>query len=119
VATPEHLVPAAVEDLGRSEAGIDFNAKRFRFGGHPFRCGAERADQFPVVAHQPRHGPIGHREAAGRSKYNKSILCYFRLERSVWVLTPVGKQAVQADRVDDRTRKDMRADFRALFDYDN
>src|SRR5271155_4103124 len=46
----EHFAAPAGEAPGRSDAGIDFTPKRFRFGGHPFRRCAERADEFSVVA---------------------------------------------------------------------
>src|SRR6185312_4289879 len=42
-----------------------------------------------------------------------------RLERMAVLLSPAGQEPVDADRVDDGARKDMRADLRALFQHDD
>ena len=42
-----------------------------------------------------------------------------RLERMVGIFTPVGKQAVDADGIDNSTRQDVRANLTALFEHDD
>ena len=62
---------------------------------------------------------LGKRSAALLGQIIELIFCDRGLERAFRIRTPVGNQPVKSDRIDHRSREDMRADRRALFHDDD
>ena len=115
----DHFALVAEQRFDGGEAGIDFNAERLGARAEPARHRAERTDEIAVIAHEPRHRPIGQAHAAGGPEHMELVARDRCLQRPVGILAPVGDQPVEADRVDDRPGEDMRADDRALLDDDD
>ena len=92
----------AEQRLDGGEAGIDLNAQRLGARAEPARHRAERADEIAVIAHEPRHRPIGQAHAAGRPEHMELVALNRRLQRALGILAPVRDQPVEADRVHDR-----------------
>src|SRR5208337_2065100 len=115
----DDLALLAVQELGRRNAGIDFDAESFRPGGEPAGERPERADEIAVVVHEARHRPVRQAEGPRLGEIVEAILAHLRLERAFRIGAPIGNETVEADRVDDGAREDMRPDSRALFDEDD
>ena len=61
------------QQLGGSEARIDFDAERFRFLRQITANVAERDDEIAVIAHQRRQQEIRQPHRAGRSEHVEAI----------------------------------------------
>ena len=61
-------------------------------------------------------GQLGSAHAARRAEHHEAVLDDRGFQRPIGVVAPVGDQPVEPDRIDDRARQDMRADFGAFFD---
>ena len=72
-----------------------------------------------MVVHQWRHQRVRKANGAGRTEKEEVVVLHFGLERVIRLVAPVGQQAVDADRIDNRARKDVRADFGPLLEYDD
>ena len=110
-----HRALVVVQDLGGGEAGVDLDAERFRLLAEPAADVAEARDVHAVVVHQPRQRPVRNAVRLFRRQDQEAVLGDRRVERRALRL-PVGQELVQRARIDDRARKDVRADLRALFE---
>src|SRR5262249_36881801 len=102
--------------LGRSKAGIDFNAKRFRFGCEPAANIAKRDNKVAVIAHQRRHYEIGQPQRMIGRKVIEAIVGDGSLDRCIFG-APVRKESVKPDWVDDGSGKNMRTNFGPLLHH--
>ena len=68
-----------------------------------------------MIIHELRHEEIGQAQRPRRAEHEESVILYFGLKRGSHSF-PIREKLRQRDRVDNGTRKDMRADFRAFFD---
>jgi hypothetical protein len=114
-----HRALVVIEHFGSRKARIDLDAERFRLRRQPAADVAERADVAVVVVHQRRHDEVRQPERADLGEPVEAIVLDLGRERAVRILTPVRDQLVQRDRIDHRTRQDVRADFGTLFDHDH
>src|SRR5271165_5388522 len=99
----------AEQKLGRGEAGVDFHPERLCAGAEPACDRAQRTDEIAMVAHELRHRPIGQFDASACGKKIELIGCDLGLERALGIGTPVRREAVKPDRIDHRSRKNVRA----------
>ena len=71
-----------------------------------------------MVVHQRWHGEVRHPDFTRLAQHVKVVFLDLGLDRRAFFL-PVGHQGVQTDRVQNRTRQDMRPHLRALFQHDH
>jgi len=114
-----HRALVVIEHFGRGKAGVDFDAKRFRLRGQPTADIAERADIAMMIVHQRRHHEVRQPDRAARRHPVEAVVLHLGLQRAIRILTPVGEQLVQRNRIDHRARQDMRADLGTLLDHDH
>ena len=112
-----HRAFVVIDEVHGREARIDFDAQRLGLGRQPPADIAERDDVVAVVVHQRRHHEIGQPEGAGGTEHQEMVGGDRRLEGMIGVLAPARQQTVDADRIDDRAGKDMRADLAALLQH--
>ena len=105
----QDLAFVAEQELRRREAGVDFDPERLRAGAEPAHDRAQRTDEIAVVAHELRHRPIGQFDASAYGEKIELIGCDLGLERAFRIGPPVGREAVKPDRIDHRSRKNVRA----------
>ena len=108
-----HVAFAVREDLGAGKARIDFDAQLLGLGGKPPHHVAKAHNIVALVRHQRRHQEMGYVDIATGSEIEKAVFGDV-LRHGRASLPPVGKQSVEADRIDDRAGKDVGAGFRAL-----
>lgn len=108
-----------MKHFGCGKARIDLDAQRFCVARQPATDVAERDDVIALIIPQGRHHKVRQANGAGRTEHQKVVGRHFRLEGMALLLAPAGKQAVDADRIDDGAGEDMGADFRALFQDDH
>src|SRR5581483_3965697 len=102
---------ARAEDrLGHGDAGIDLDAGLLGLLAEPAAQAAETADIAAVVAHERRHNEIRNAEAANLPQIVEAVLGDLGLERRA-LLTPIGDQRVETDRIDHRAGQDVSAHF--------
>ena len=119
VAIADHLAFVAVQKLRRRKSGIDLDPERLGARPEPAGDRAKRADEIAMVAHQSRHRPIGQSHPCLFRQKIELIGCDLSFERAFRIRAPVGRESVKPDRIDHRSREDMRANRRALFHDDN
>ena len=83
----------------------------FRNADHPQRVAVETCP--------PGHGEIGQPNGTGRAKQEELVGGDRRFERMIGVVAPVGQQPVYANRIDDCSGQDMRANLGALLHHDD
>ena len=111
-----HVALAVREDFGAGKAGIDFDAQLLGLRGKPAHHVAKAHNIVALVRHQRRHQEMGYVDVAVGSEIEKAVLGdVLRYGRALFA--PVGKQRVEADRIDDRAGEDVGARFRALFEH--
>jgi hypothetical protein len=103
----------APDHVGGGEAGVDLHPRLLRLHSEPAAQVPQRADETAMVVHV-----LGRREPAEvhlpvRPENDQLVLGHGRVERVV-EFVELREQLSQGDRVHDRTRQDMGADFRAL-----
>ena len=110
-----HRPVVVVEHLGGGESRIDLDAQRLGLLAEPAADVAQADDVVAVVVHQPRHQEIGETVGAGLGQEQELVVGDLRLERRA-LLLPVGKEFIEADRIDHGAGQDMGADLRALLE---
>ena len=101
-----------IQHAGSCEARVNFNSKFAGLLTEPAHKLAEAYDIAAVIAHQRRQEK-SRNAGAGRAEIKEAILCDWRRHgRSL--LFPIRDQRIEAPRVDDGSRQDVRSGFRAL-----
>ncbi len=113
-----HCAVPIEQHLGGGKARIDFNPQSFRFARKPAADIAERDHVIAMVVHQRRQHDIGQTQGARGRQPVEAIIARLGLDRGLFA-APVRDELVEANRIDDRAREDMRPDFRAFFDHDH
>jgi hypothetical protein len=117
--TGRHALHRAVlveQHFGRREPGEYFDPQLFGTLAEPAADVAEARDVHAVVVHQRGQQPVRNAARLVLRQDQESILLHRRCERST-ALLPVRKQFRQRDRVDDRTREDVRTYFGTLLEH--
>src|SRR6478735_2943897 len=87
--------------------------------GQPAADIAERDDVVAVIVHQRRHGEIGEADRSIGAEHKELVVGHFGLEGMTLFVAPAGQKAVDADRIDDGTRKNMGANLAALLQHND
>ena len=108
-----------VEHFRGRKAWIDLDAEFLGLGAEILRHVRERADEITVVRHEFRESEVRQRDAAVLGQEQELVALDLGLERPGLVLTPIGEQSVEPERIDHGAGQDMRADLGPLLDHDD
>jgi uracil-DNA glycosylase len=103
------------QDLRRREAGEYLDAQFHRLFRKPAAQVAKAAGIVALVRHERRHRPVRHAHLALLRKHPVPVVGHRHLSHRAALLAPFGQEFIQRPGIDHRTRKDVRADFRTLF----
>jgi hypothetical protein len=106
-----------VEDFGRGKAREDFDTDRFGLLGEPAAKAAQADDVIARIVHRRGNGEIGQLDRRGLAAIEINLVLADRGLQWRSPRLPVGQQLVQRARLEQRTREDVSADFRALLQY--
>ena len=111
-----HAAILVKQDFGGGKARENLYAHLFGLACEPTAEVPERSGIGALIVHESGRKQMGHRRLARRAQHPVMIFRDRALAQQAGaVLAPVGKQLVQRLGIDHRTGKDMRADFRSLF----
>ena len=114
---PLHRAVVVEQHLGRREAGEDLHAQLLGPPRQPAAQIAERAGVGSLVVQEGR-GPQVRQDVFLLARQNPvKVLRHRRFGKRAVRLAPVGDQLVHRARIDHRSRHDVRADFRPLFQH--
>ena len=99
------------------ETGEDHHAQRLCLLTQPAGHIAQRSGIAAIIAHQWRHHQVRHVELCALGQRPMPIVGHRGLPHGAIHIAPFRKKLIQSFRVHDCAGKNMRADFRALFQY--
>ncbi len=113
-----NLAIVTVNQLRARHAGENLYAHLFSLLCHPAAHIRHRDNVIAVVVHQRRHREVRNTDGTTLPQHQETIFSHLGLDRRP-ALFPVRHQSIQPDGIQNRTRKDMRPNFGALFKHHN